>query len=263
MEIAYADLGVEETRGPGATPRIVGYFQAVGRPEVASDEVSWCAAFVGACLQQAGVPLTINAADRLLARKYRSIGTKIAAPRVGAVAIFSRGTNPAHGHVGFVSGWTDTHIVLLGGNQSNKVSLAHMPRARLLELRWPAPAKTAKEVDAGGSRIAKAARRQMTDTGKAGLPQVIPSPPIETLPSPDALAGKATALQHTLEIAISFGSFVASKWPWIMAAITIYYGARLAYDAWRIRRWRAEDASTGKSSMTTPAATEVADEEIV
>ena len=41
----------------------------------------------------------------LLARSYASWGERLDEPRIGAVAVLSRGSDPALGHVGFVIGW--------------------------------------------------------------------------------------------------------------------------------------------------------------
>jgi uncharacterized protein (TIGR02594 family) len=97
------------------------------------DEVAWCAAFCGACLERSGIRSTRS----LMARSYLAWGEPIAEPRMGAVAIFSRGKDPSLGHVGFWLGESDGGIVLLGGNQGNAVSVVRYPKARLLGLRWP------------------------------------------------------------------------------------------------------------------------------
>ena len=57
--------------------------------------------------------------------------------RFGAVAVLSRGSDPSAGHVGFLLGETDGHVLLLGGNQGDAVSVAAFPKTRLLGFRWP------------------------------------------------------------------------------------------------------------------------------
>ncbi len=64
-------------------------------------------------------------------------GAPIANGRYGAIAILSRGADPAAGHVGFLLGESDTEIALLGGNQSDAVTVVTYPKARLLGFRWP------------------------------------------------------------------------------------------------------------------------------
>lgn len=56
-------------------------------------------------------------------------------PIPGAVLIFERGSG---GHVGFAIGQDDTHFHVLGGNQSDAVTIARIAKSRLLGARWPA-----------------------------------------------------------------------------------------------------------------------------
>ncbi|MDQ5942103.1 MAG: hypothetical protein QG572_916, partial [Pseudomonadota bacterium] len=115
-----------------ATAEIVGMYAKAGHPEVTSDEVPWCAAFVGACLKDAGLPNT----GSLLARSYLDYGTKIEDPRVGCIAVFRRGAPPS-GHVAFVTGWGAGHVRVIGGNQGDAVSEANYRESDVLGYRWP------------------------------------------------------------------------------------------------------------------------------
>ena len=56
-------------------------------------------------------------------------------PVTGAVLIFERGSG---GHVGFAVGQDDTHFFVLGGNQSDAVTVVRIAKSRLLGARWPA-----------------------------------------------------------------------------------------------------------------------------
>jgi uncharacterized protein (TIGR02594 family) len=132
MDHAWSHVGVSETRGSGATSAIVSMYAKAGHGDVKSDEVPWCAAFVGACLRDAGLSNT----GSLMARSYLQYGTKIDAPRVGCIVVLKRGAPPA-GHVGFVTGWGDGKIRVLGGNQGDKVCEASYREADVLGYRWP------------------------------------------------------------------------------------------------------------------------------
>ena len=136
LELAWGDLGVAETLGPQHTARVVAYYKQVGHPEVKDDETAWCAAFLGACLERAGIASTRS----LMARSYLGWGDAVSEPRAGAIAVVSRTSDPSLGHVGFLVGETTDTIILLGGNQSDAVTVAAFSRSRLLGLRWPAPA---------------------------------------------------------------------------------------------------------------------------
>jgi uncharacterized protein (TIGR02594 family) len=133
LATAWAELGQREVEGASDNARIRAFFRDVGQPASLHDEVAWCAAFVGACIERAGLASTRS----LMARSYLRWGAALDEGRFGAVAVLSRGSDPSAGHVGFLLGETASHVVLLGGNQGDAVSVAAFPKTRLLGLRWP------------------------------------------------------------------------------------------------------------------------------
>lgn len=133
LERAWRELGVREQPGAVDNPRIRSMFKDAGHSQVVRDEVAWCAAFVGACLERSGRKSTRS----LMARSYLKWGEPIAEPRFGAIAVLSRGRNTSLGHVGFVVGVVDDEIQILGGNQGQQVSVQSYPKSRLVGLRWP------------------------------------------------------------------------------------------------------------------------------
>lgn len=100
-----------------------------------TSEIPWCGGFVGYVI---GATLTREPlpANPLWARNWLKLGDTVpsSAPALGDVATFSRGTG---GHVGFVVGHDATALHILGGNQSNAVTIARVAKNRLLGLRWP------------------------------------------------------------------------------------------------------------------------------
>lgn len=137
LDHAWAELGQREIAGPASNARIADYIRRVGHPKLADDATPWCAAFVGACLERAGIAGT----GSLLARSYLSWGDETREPPLGAVTVLSRGVDPAFGHVGFLVGMTGDHVMLLGGNQSDAVTVEGFARSRLLGFRVPAAGK--------------------------------------------------------------------------------------------------------------------------
>jgi uncharacterized protein (TIGR02594 family) len=131
MSHAWACFGVREYAGPRSNAAVVAMYKDAGHEAITDDAVPWCAAFVGACLVRSGVTAT----GSLRARSYLDWGIAIEQAAFGAVAILSRGSNPALGHVGFVVGATDDDVYLLGGNQANAVTVARFSRKRLLAFR--------------------------------------------------------------------------------------------------------------------------------
>jgi uncharacterized protein (TIGR02594 family) len=133
LDSAWAEFGVSERAGAGDDPAVVRYFAESGHASVRDDETPWCAAFLGAMLKRAGIKGT----GSLLARSYLKWGDALNAPKLGCIAVLSRGTDPAAGHVGFYLGGAPGRVILLGGNQGNAVSVTAFADDRVLGFRWP------------------------------------------------------------------------------------------------------------------------------
>ena len=132
-KLAEADIGTLEL-AKGDNPKVLKYFADVGHSWVKHDEVAWCAAFVGAMLKRAGMPHT----GKLNARSYLDWGDEVplSDAQEGDIVVFWReNKDGAQGHVGFYAGQIGDKILVLGGNQSNKVSITGYPVSRLLGVR--------------------------------------------------------------------------------------------------------------------------------
>lgn len=127
-KIASAELGVRELN-PGDNKRILEYHAATSL-KASTDEIYWCASFVCWALEGAGVESTKSA----WARSYASWGVELDIPRVGCICVFERGRG---GHVGFFVAYDYDGIWVLGGNQSNAVSVAKYKKENLISFRWP------------------------------------------------------------------------------------------------------------------------------
>jgi uncharacterized protein (TIGR02594 family) len=136
MEYAFREYGVHEIPGVGRSPRIAAYLAVCGLGDQ-NDETPWCSSFANWCMEQAGIPGTRlpNARSWL---GWSEANQCLAGPSWGCVTVLWR-NNPAswQGHVAFYVGAQGNDIVLLGGNQSDAVSTAAYPRARVLGYRWP------------------------------------------------------------------------------------------------------------------------------
>ena len=97
----------------------------------------WCGDFVETCIR-VGLPneplLGALGANPYWARNWLLFGQAVQ-PIPGAVLVFERGSG---GHVGFALGQDDTNFFVLGGNQSDAVTIARIAKSRLLGARWPA-----------------------------------------------------------------------------------------------------------------------------
>lgn len=131
LAIARPLVGLHEVKGAEHSPEILGMWRAIKRSGIQSDEVPWCAAFVGACLERAG----IRSSRFESAASYLKWGVRLDGPAHGCIVVFSR---DGGGHVGFVVGVdTSGNLLVLGGNQGDQVSVKAFPTTRVTGYRWP------------------------------------------------------------------------------------------------------------------------------
>lgn len=124
-------IGTKEIPGEKHNAKILGWWRAIKRGGIKSDEVPWCAAFVGGCLEVIG----IKSSRYESAKSYMAWGVQLTRPVYGCIAVFSR---DGGGHVGFVVGSDGNgRLFILGGNQSNAVSIAPIAGKRATGYRWP------------------------------------------------------------------------------------------------------------------------------
>lgn len=134
LEQAEKYVGLEEIKGPKHNAQILSWWKKIKQSFV-DDETAWCAAFVGGVLEEVGITSTRSAG----ARSYNKWGQELDGPAIGCVVAFWRGSPTGwSGHVGFVVGKNAKgNIMVLGGNQGDKVSVAAFDTARVLSYRWP------------------------------------------------------------------------------------------------------------------------------
>jgi hypothetical protein len=97
----------------------------------------------------------------LWAKGWREFGNPADVPQPGATMVFWRGKKDgSEGHVGFYTGeekGKDGAYHILGGNQSDKVCVTRVPKAKLLAVRWPSTVPPPKGkpnfVDAKGGKL--------------------------------------------------------------------------------------------------------------
>ncbi|MES2408745.1 MAG: TIGR02594 family protein [Patescibacteria group bacterium] len=113
-------------------PRVLEYFAKVGQSWVHDDETAWCAAFVGFCLETAGIPST----KALNARSYLKWGKLTTTPKFGDIVVFWRiSPTSIYGHVAFFLKESNGFTYVLGGNQSNQVCVSKYPTNTVLGYR--------------------------------------------------------------------------------------------------------------------------------
>ena len=130
------DTGVDEIGGSRHNPRILEYHATTTLPadKAEEDETAWCSSFVNWCVEQSGVTRT----DSARARHWLDWGQALSEPRKGAVTVLRRfdADDPLAGHVAFYWDSSGSTFQVLGGNQSDQVSIKGYPKADLLGFRW-------------------------------------------------------------------------------------------------------------------------------
>ena len=125
-------------------PTIIDY-HATTTGQFNNDETPWCSSFVNWAFSKADIEGT-NSARAL---SWKDWGDSLESPAYGSVGVINYGNSK--GHVGFVVGVTsDDKIVLLGGNQDDKVKYSAFPKSSFEKFVYPTdrdPNYTLPEVD--------------------------------------------------------------------------------------------------------------------
>jgi uncharacterized protein (TIGR02594 family) len=189
LALALTQLGTHEIAGPRDNPIIMSYYAEVGHGDVNHESVAWCAAFAGAMLKRSGYPIPA-ASVNLMAGSYEKYGVavEIDDAQPGDICVFYRGDRSSwQRHVAFfVEHADDEHIRVLGGNQSDSVSIITEPISKLAAVRRPiAPTKAAlREAGSTDMNIASAAKKVAVSLGGTALASTAASESMKTPPVP-------------------------------------------------------------------------------
>jgi uncharacterized protein (TIGR02594 family) len=105
----------------------------------------WCATFMNMVLAKAGYAGTNSDA----AKSFAFYGRRISEPRVGAIAVLTRGKRG--GHVGVVSGIdSGGNPIIISGNHNKRVGEATYSRARVIAYVMPADRSSTTQLAARG-----------------------------------------------------------------------------------------------------------------
>ena len=152
LTLARAQIGVREIVGTKHSPTIMRWIQELGAKalgmKINDDETPWCGTFMAWLMKQLGLTMPlipVRAASWGRAGKY---GRELLGPRLGCIMVFTR---HGGGHVGLYIGEDEgdprgrtaaaraPSFHILGGNQSNSVSIMRIAKERLAPggMRWP------------------------------------------------------------------------------------------------------------------------------
>ncbi len=134
LTTALGEYDTAEKKGGIGNSRIVEYSHSVGHTWVKTDQIAWCSSFINWVAKTAGYEYT----KKLNARSWLDIGTEVSEDdwSLGDVVILWRGSkNSWQGHCSIYIRETETHVYLLGGNQTNTVNISKYPKSRILGVR--------------------------------------------------------------------------------------------------------------------------------
>jgi uncharacterized protein (TIGR02594 family) len=138
---ALKEYGTKELAGGANSPVIMGWADEVGlRPKYTSDAIPWCGLFAAVVAKRANKAVP---KDPLWALNWAKFGVEVGQPGLGDVLTFTRENG---GHVGFYVGEDTEAYHVLGGNQSDAVTITRIAKTRLHRARRPIYRNTPAEV---------------------------------------------------------------------------------------------------------------------
>lgn len=137
FDIAQRFIGVKEAAGAASNPAVLAMLR-LDAAWPSGDDVPWCSAFVNYVAWLLRLPRSKS----LAARSWLDVGESVTLvdAQPGDVVVLRRGAPPA-GHVGFYAGFVrkpglDSDVVrVLGGNQSDAVTIAEFPVGSVIGIR--------------------------------------------------------------------------------------------------------------------------------
>lgn len=131
---------INERPGPDKNHPAIVWFHELCRLPDSTDEVPWCSSFVNWVCWLHRMTRSKSAA----ARSWLLVGVPkpLDKAMLGDVVVLKRGAQQpgpdvikAPGHVGFYAGFANGQVHLIGGNQSNSVTIARYPAESVLGVR--------------------------------------------------------------------------------------------------------------------------------
>lgn len=122
-----------EVSGPKSNQRILEVYKSVDgldNLELNDEDVPWCSAWANWICQKCGGKGTRSA----MARSWLNWGEK-SDGQIGDIVVLKRGTSNIQGHVGFVVKKGLLNVEVIGGNQSNNVTVQSFSRTKVLGYR--------------------------------------------------------------------------------------------------------------------------------
>lgn len=133
LKEAQKHIGLKEFQ-TGNNPKIMNWAMLIGgdvQKEYTADSIPWCGLFTAYVFSQVGI---VSIDKPLWALNWNKFGYKLSEPALGCIITFKR---PGGGHVGFYVGENSSYYYVLGGNQTDSVSVTQIAKSRAQAFRWP------------------------------------------------------------------------------------------------------------------------------
>jgi uncharacterized protein (TIGR02594 family) len=132
-------IGVQEIVGKGSNKTILAWRDELNQSGVTitgygDDDIPWCGLFAAIIAYRRTKVAAEVVKDPLWARNWAKYGTKSPKASLGDCLVFVRNGG---GHVGWYVAEDATAYHVLGGNQSNKVSITRIAKDRCIAVRRP------------------------------------------------------------------------------------------------------------------------------
>ena len=232
LEVMQGRLGIQEVPGGGNNPVIVGWFKAIGHPEVHDDETSWCACCMSSACLEAGLPMPPTNVN-MMARSFLTWGVAVKLDDIqpGDVAVWPRNNSPWQGHVNLVEKvLASGKVQCIGGNQGGLVGGDAVTRAKArdpkeaLGFRRPVPATIPALREAGSTEVKRGDSIQNGGILVTAVPTAIAvahqvlGPP--AAPEFTSLPESLTFWQSVLEGAYAVANLVLAH-PWLAGTVIL------------------------------------------
>lgn len=128
-------LGQKEIPGPQSNTVIMNMAKEMQVHNIyTNDDISWCALFQSYICKISNKPMPYKAYQVLRAASFTTWGNKVEKgdEKLGDILVFKR---PGGNHVGMYIAESDKTFFVLGGNQSNAVTITEITKGRLIACR--------------------------------------------------------------------------------------------------------------------------------
>ena len=135
LQIAIGEIGKGEVGADNAGP-VVAMYQGVEVGADGSNLGSWCAGFVGWCIEQAAQQMGVDPVPRIswarsLMSRIRRRGRAVTVPVAGDVVLFERGDPGGSSHIGIVEKVEGNSLHTVEGNTGRPPALVRRRHHRL------------------------------------------------------------------------------------------------------------------------------------